>query len=187
MYSTSEFRKGLKIEYSDKPYVIIDFQHVAPGKGAAFVKTRLKNMETQQVLDVTFKSGEVVKEADIEMKTMQYLYKEGESYVFMDNSTYEQVNLSEKEVGDQKYYIIDNGTAQITFYQHRAVAMEVPNFVELEIAETQPNIKGDTSSGGGKPATLQTGLTITVPFHINVGDVVKVDTRSNQYIEKIKK
>lgn len=186
MYSTTEFRKGLKIEHNGKPYIISEFQHVAPGKGAAFVKTRLKHLETGQVLEVTFKSGDSVAEADVETKTMQYLYKEGENFVFMDNKTYDQVSLSPKEMGEKSQYLVENSEAIITFYDGRAVTVEVPNFVVLKITETQPNIKGDTSGGGGKPATLETGLTVTVPFHLNEGESIKVDTRSNEYIEKVK-
>ena len=187
MYSTTEFRKGLKIEYSGKPFVIVDFQHVNPGKGAAFVRTRLKNLETAQVLEVTFKSGEKVPEPDLEYKEMQYLYSDGSQYTFMDTESYDQVSLTTDELGDAKFFIIENSMVKVTFFQGKAVAVEIDNFVELEVTETQPNIKGDTSSGGGKPATLQTGLTITVPFHINQGDVLKVDTRTSQYVEKVKK
>lgn len=186
MYSTSEFRKGIKIEYNDKPFVIIEFQHVSPGKGSAFVKTRLKNLETGQVLDVTFKSGDTVPEADVESRKMQFLYKDGEDFVFMDNNNYEQITLSAADVGDQKNYMIENCQVFIMLYQHRALAVEVDNFVNLKITETQPNIKGDTSGGGGKPATLETGLTITVPFHLNEGELIKVDTRTNSYVEKVK-
>ncbi len=186
MIATQQFRKGLKIEYDGKPFVMVDFQHVNPGKGSAFVRTKLKNLETGQVLEVTFKSGDVVKEPDLEFREMQYLYNDGEKYVFMDNSDYEQVTLSNDEVGDQKFYIIENSNVKVTFYNSKAVSVEVDNFVDLEVMETQPNIKGDTSGGGGKPATLQTGLTVTVPFHINQGDVLKIDTRSNKYIEKVK-
>ena len=186
MYSTTEFRKGLKIEYSNKAYTIVECQHVAPGKGAAFVKARLKNLETGQVLDVTFKSGDMVGVPDVEVKDMQYLYQEGEHYVFMDNSTYDQVRVGEKEVGTAKRYMIDNCNLFVTFYNSRAVSIEMPNFVHLKITETQPNIKGDTSSGGGKPATLETGITVTVPFHLNAGDTIKIDTRTDQYLEKVK-
>jgi len=186
MYSTTDFRKGLKIEYTGKAFTIVECQHVAPGKGAAFVKARLKNLETGQVLDVTFKSGDMVDIPDVETRDMQFLYQEGEHYVFMDNTTYDQVRVGEKEVGDAKMYMIDNCPLSVTFYNNRAVAIEMPNFVELDISETQPNIKGDTSSGGGKPATLETGLTVTVPFHLNAGEKIKIDTRTNQYIEKVK-
>lgn len=187
MYSTTEFRKGLKIEHSGKPFVIVDFQFVNPGKGSAFVRTKLKNLETGQVVEITYKSGEKVPRPDLEYKDMQYLYTDGKTFTFMDMESYDQVSLTEGELGDNKYFIIENSMARVTYFKSRAVAVEVDNFVELEVTETQPNIKGDTSSGGGKPATLQTGLTLTVPFHINQGDVVKVDTRTSEYVEKVKK
>lgn len=186
MYVTTDFRKGLKIEYTGKPWVIVDFQHVNPGKGAAFVRTRLKNLETNQVLDVTFKSGEKVGIPDLEHREMQYLYSDGESYTFMDNTTYDQVTLSSEEIGDNKFFIVENSVVKVTFYQGKAVSVEIDNFVNLKVSETQPNIKGDTSSGGGKPATLETGLTVTVPFHINEGDALKIDTRTSSYVEKVK-
>ena len=187
MYQTTDFRKGLKIEYENKVFVIIDFQHVNPGKGSAFVRTKLKNLETGKVLDVTFKAGvDKVGIPDLQTTEMQYLYSDGKNYTFMDNSSYDQITLTAEEVGDNKFYLIENAITRITIYNGRPVAIELDNFVELEVIETQPNIKGDTSSGGGKPATLQTGLTITVPFHINQGDVLKVDTRNNKYIEKVK-
>ena len=187
MYQTTDFRKGLKIEYDNKVFVIVDFQHVNPGKGSAFVRTKLKNLETGKVLDVTFKAGvDKVGIPDLQTTEMQYLYSDGSSFTFMDNTSYDQLTLSEEDVGDNKYYLIENATVRITIYDGKAVAIELDNFVELKVTETQPNIKGDTSSGGGKPATLETGLTITVPFHINEGDILKIDTRSNKYIEKVK-
>ena len=186
MVSTSEFRKGLKVEHDGKPFVMVDFQHVNPGKGAAFCRTKLKNLETGQVLEVTYKSGDMVPTPELEYKEMQFLYSDGTTFTFMDNANYEQVTLSNDELGDNKYYIIENSVVKVTFYKSRPVAVEVENFVNLTVAETQPNIKGDTSGGGGKPATMQTGLVVTVPFHINVGDVLKVDTRSNKYVEKVK-
>ncbi len=187
MYSTNEFRKGLRIEHQGKPYVIVESQFVSPGKGAAFTRTKLKNIETGQVVEITYKSGEKVPPADVEDKEMQYLYNDGKSYTFMDNATYDQVTLTIEELGDSKYFIIENSMVNVTFFKGRAIGVDIDNFVELEVAETQPNIKGDTSSGGGKPATMATGLTITVPFHINVGDVLKVDTRTSEYVEKVKK
>lgn len=187
MYQTTDFRKGLKIEYENQAFVIVEFQHVNPGKGSAFVRTRLKNLETGKVLDVTFKAGvDRVGIPDVQTSEMQFLYSDGESYHFMDNSSYDQVGLSESEVGDARYYLIENSTVRITIYRGRPVAIDLDNFVELKVEETQPNIKGDTSSGGGKPATMETGLTVTVPFHINAGDVLKIDTRTNKYIEKVK-
>ena len=185
MYSTQDFRKGLKIEYSDKAWVIVEFQHVSPGKGSAFVRTRLKNLETGQVVEVTFKSGDKVAIPDVETREMQYLYLDGDRFTYMDIANYEQVTLSQDEVGDARFYIVENGNARVTFYKGRAVAVEVDNHVDLKVAETQPNIKGDTSGGGGKPAKLETGLSVQVPFHIKEGDVVRIDTRTNEYLSKV--
>ena len=187
MYQTTDFRKGLKIEYKGEAFTIVEFQHVNPGKGSAFVRTRIKNLETGKVIDVTFKAGvDKVGIPDLKFTEMQFLYKDSESYTFMDNQTYDQVTLTLDEVGDAKDYIIENSMVRVTVYNGKPVALDLDNFVELRVAETQPNIKGDTSSGGGKPATLETGVTVTVPFHINQDDVVKVDTRTNKYIEKVK-
>ena len=186
MYSTTDFKKGLKIEYKDQPWVIVEFQQVSPGKGAAFMKTRLKNLETSKVLDVTFKTGEKVGVPDLQFKEMQYLYNDGTNHTFMDNESYDQVEITADEMGDDKYFIVENSVVKVTFYKGKPVSVEVDTFVELTVAETQPNIKGDTSSGGGKPATMETGLTITVPFHINQGDKLKIDTRTKEYIEKVK-
>ena len=186
MISTTGFRKGIYIEYDNKPFVMVDFQHVNPGKGSAFVRTKLKNLETGQVLEITFKSGDTVAEPDLEFKEMQYLYNDGSAYTFMDNTTYDQVALTTDELGDSQYYIIENSVAKVVFFKGKPVSVTVDNFVNLRVTETQPNIKGDTSSGGGKPATLETGLTVTVPFHINVDDVLKIDTRTKKYVEKVK-
>ena len=186
MISTTQFRKGVNIEYDGKPYVIVEFQHVNPGKGSAFVRTRIKNLETAQVLEVTFKAGDVVPEPDLEFRYMQYLYFDGTNYTFMDNNTYEQFSLTEEDLGDNKYYILPDSTVRVTFFKGRPVSVEIDTFVNLKVIETQPNIRGDTATGGGKPATLETWLVITVPFHVNVGEVLKVDTRTNKYIEKVK-
>lgn len=187
MYATTDFKKGLKIEYNGKPFVIVEFQHVNPGKGSAFVRTRLKNLETAQVLEVTFKSGEKVNVPDLDYKEMQYLYNDGVNYTFMDQATYDQVVLKADDLDDAKFYIIENSILKVTFFQGRPVSVEVDNFVELRVAETQPNIKGDTSGGGGKPAKMETGLVVTVPFHIVEGDLLKIDTRTGEYVEKVKK
>jgi len=186
MYSTSEFRKGLKIEYDGKPWLMVDFQHVNPGKGAAFTRTKIKNMQTKQVLEITFKSGEMVAPANIERTEMQYLYSDGKEYTFMDNSTFEQVALSGEDLSDVLPYMVENMVVTVTSFQGKPVDVEIENFVQLRVTETQPNIKGDTSGGGGKPATLETGLTVTVPFHIAEGDLLKIDTRNAKYIEKVK-
>lgn len=187
MYQTTDFRKGLKIEYENHAYTIVEFQHVNPGKGSAFVRTRLKSLETGKVLDITFKAGvDKVGIPDVKLVEMQYLYNDGQHYIFMDNENYDQVSLTDDEVGDAKYYLVENSVVRVTIYKGKPVAIETENFVELKVTDTQPNIKGDTSGGGGKPATMETGLTITVPFHINVGDTLKIDTRTNKYYEKVK-
>ena len=186
MISTTEFRKGLKIEHNDKAWVIVEFQHVSPGKGSAFVRTRLKNLENQQVLEVTFKSGDKVKIPDVETRNMTYLYNDGTNFTFMDTSSYDQYTLTSDELGDSKFYIVENCPVAVTFFRARPVAVEVENFVILKVAATQPNIKGDTSGGGGKPATMSTGLVIQVPFHVSEGDNLKIDTRTNQYLEKVR-
>ena len=186
MYSTTDFRKGLNIEYKDQPWVIVEFQQVSPGKGAAFMKTRIKNLDTSRTIDVTFKTGEKVGIPDLEFKEMQYLFYDGSAYTFMDNTSYDQFTLTGDEMGSAKDFIIENSTVNVTYFKGKPVSVEVPNFVELKVAETQPNIKGDTSSGGGKPATMETGLTVQVPFHIAENDVLKIDTRTSAYVEKVK-
>ncbi|MBI2603312.1 MAG: elongation factor P [Deltaproteobacteria bacterium] len=187
MYETTDFRKGLKIEYDNKAFEIVEFQHVNPGKGSAFVRTRIKNLETGKVIDVTFKAGvDKVGVPDLASRQMQYLYNDGTNYHFMDTNTYDQVSLTNEDVGDAQYYLIENSQARVTYYRGKPVSIDLDNFVELTVKETQPNIRGDTSSGGGKPATMETGLTINVPFHINAGDVLKIDTRTNRYVEKVK-
>ena len=187
MYETTDFRKGLKIEYDNNAYSIVECQHVNPGKGSAFVRTKIKNLETGKVLEVTFKAGvDRVGVPDLQFTEMQYLYSDGENYHFLDNNTFDQVTLTLDEVGDARYYIVANSVVRVTYYKGKPVALDLENFVVLTVAETQPNIKGDTSSGGGKPAIMETGLTISVPFHINVGDVLKIDTRTDKYIEKAK-
>lgn len=186
MYSTTDFKKGLKIDYKDAPWVIVDFQHVNPGKGAAFTRTKIKNLETARTVEVTFKSGDKVGIPDVATKEMQYLYNDGSSYTFMDNETFDQFTLSEAEIEEAKMFIIENSIVSVTFYKERPVTVDVPTFVELKVVETQPNIKGDTSGGGGKPAKMETGLTVTVPFHIAEGDVLKIDSRTSTYVEKAK-
>ncbi|MBP9706988.1 MAG: elongation factor P [Oligoflexales bacterium] len=185
-YSTNDFRKGLYILHNNKPWTIVEFQHVSPGKGSAFVRTKIKNLETAQVVEVTYKVGDKVDAPDLQFRNMQYLYNDGTNYTFMDKENFEQYALSEDELGDAKYFIIENSEVKVTFFENRPVSVELDNFVVLEVVETQPNIKGDTSGGGGKPAILSTGLKVTVPFHINHGDKLKIDTRTHSYVEKIK-
>jgi elongation factor P len=186
MHSTSDFRKGLQVEYNDSAWTITDFAHVNPGKGASFTRTKLKNLETGRTIEINFKSGEKLAEPDVEVAEMQYLFNDGGSYTFMDQKSFDQVALTNDEMGDAKNYIIENTVVKVTRYKGRPVAVEVPNFVELKVVETQPNIKGDTSGGGGKPAKLETGLIVTVPFHIAEGSILKIDSRTGEYIEKVK-
>lgn len=184
--STSEFRNGLKIEMAGEPFIMVDFQHVKPGKGGAFVRTKLKSLKTGSVLEKTFRSGEKVDAADVEEKEMQYLYKDKDSYVFMDNESYEQVFLSKAQLGGSENYLQDNINVTVLFHNKNALGVTLPTFVELKIAETAPGVKGDTVSGGNKPATLETGAVVNVPLFLNEGDVVKIDTRTGEYMERVK-
>ena len=186
MYSTAEFKKGLKIEMDGTPYIIVDFQHVKPGKGGAFVRTKLKNLLNGRVVDQTFRSGEKVEKPDLMEREMQYLYREGDRYCMMDNETYEQIMLTEEQVGEARLYLIDNLNVEVLFFNQAPLAVELPNFVELEVAQTEPGVKGDTAAGGTKPATLESGATLQVPLFISEGDRVRVDTRTGNYIERVK-
>ena len=161
-YSTAEFKKGLKIEIDGTPFAITDFQHVKPGKGGAFVRTKLKNLLTGRVIDQTFRSGEKVDKPDIVEKEMQYLYKDGDSFCLMDNETYEQIMLTEEQMGDAVLYLTENMNLQVLLFNQQAVAVDLPNFVELAVAQTEPGVKGDTASGGTKPATLESGAVDTL-------------------------
>jgi len=186
MYSTADFRKGLKIEIDGAPFAIIDFQHVKPGKGGAFVRTKLKNLINGRVLDQTFRSGEKVQKPDLVEKEMQYLYKDGDNYCLMDNETYEQIMLTGDQMGDAVLYLTENMNLQVLFFNQQPVAVDLPNFVELTVAQTEPGVRGDTASGGTKPATLESGAVIQVPLFINEGDRLKVDTSTGTYIERLK-
>ena len=186
MYSTAEFKKGLKVELEGVPYTIVDFQHVKPGKVGAFVRTKLKSLLTGRVLDQTFRSGEKVKKPDLVEREMQFLYREGDSFYMMDNENYDQIMLTEEQVGEARLYLTDNLDVKILFFNQQPVGVEIPLFVELEVAQTEPGLKGDTAAGGTKPATLESGAAIQVPLFINEGDRVKVDTRTGNYIERVK-
>jgi elongation factor P len=186
MYSTAEFKKGLKIELDGVPYVIADFQHVKPGKGGAFVRTKLKSLLTGRVLDQTFRSGEKVKRPDLVERDMQYLYREGDRFCMMDNETFEQIMLTEDQVGEARFFLTENLDVKILFFNQQPVGVDLPLFVELEVTQTEPGVKGDTAAGGTKPATLESGMTIQVPLFISEGDRVKVDTRTGAYIERVK-
>lgn len=182
--STAEFRKGLRIVFDGQPYAIIDFQHVKPGKGGAFVRTKLKHMTAGRVIDNTFRSGEKVELVDFEEKHMQFLYSD-DRYHFMDMETYEQVSLSADEVGDAREYLKENTEVEVLYIDGAPVTVELPNFAELRIVRTDPGVRGDTAQGGSKPATLETGAVVQVPLFLNEGDVVKVDTRTGQYLGRV--
>ncbi len=186
MYSTADFRKGLKIEWEGTPYIIVDFQHVKPGKGGAFVRTKMKNLINGRVIDQTFRSGEKVARPDLQEKEMQYLYAEGDRYCFMDNESYEQIYLTADQLGDGKDFLQDNLNLKVIYYKDQPITVELPTFVELTVQHTEPGFKGDTASGGTKPATLETGAVIQVPLFIDIGDRLKVDTRTGTYVERLK-
>ncbi|HBM74280.1 MAG TPA: elongation factor P [Clostridiaceae bacterium] len=184
MISAGEFRKGTTFEMDGQVFNIVDFQHVKPGKGAAFVRTKVKNVITGAVLEKTFNPTEKFPEAVIERKEMQYLYNDGSLYYFMDTDTYEQIPLNKDIVEDAVKFLKENDLATIRFYKGEAFSVEPPNFVELEVTHTEPGVRGDTATNTLKPATLETGASIMVPLFINTGDKIRVDTRSGEYMER---
>lgn len=185
---TTQFRKNLKIEIDGEPFIILEANHVKPGKGVAFVKTRMKSLETGRVFHENFRSGDTVDTPDIESREMQYLYQdETGHYVFMDEDTYEQVRVSAEAMEPVLDYLKDNMTLEILFHNDKAISVEVPNFVELVVTKTDPGVKGNTAQGGTKPATLETGATITVPLYLEQGELVRVDTRTAEYVERVNK
>ncbi|MCK5681881.1 elongation factor P [bacterium] len=185
MYSTQDFRRGLKVEINNEPFIIVNFQHVKPGKGGAFVRTKLKSLLNGNVVDKTFRSGEKVGKPDIEEKEMQYLYSD-DDFHFMDNDTYEQTALAAELVGDSKDFLQENSTVTVLFYKGRVVNLELPTFVVLEVTEAEPGLRGDTASSVTKPVTVETGARINVPLFINPGDRLKIDTRTGDYMERVK-
>lgn len=185
MYDTSDIRKGLKIMMDGAPYTVVEFQFVKPGKGAAFTRTKVKNLLTGAVLERNFRSGEKFEEANVETKTMQYLYKDGDSFVFMDTTSYDQVHIPSETIGDDYLYMPENINVEVLFFMERAVGVTLPNFIEQKIVETEPGFRGDTATGSTKPAKIGTGATINVPLFIAVGDVVKIDTRTGEYLERV--
>ena len=185
MISTNDFRTGLTIELDGDVHQVVEFQHVEPGKGSAFVRSKLRNLRTGAVIERTFNAGEKLPRARVEKREVQYLYKDGASYNFMDMESYDQMALSAEELGDAVKYLKENMNIFLLSYQGKPMGVDMPNFVELEVVETSPGIKGDTASGGTKPATLETGHIVNVPFFINVGDVLQIDTRTGAYLKRV--
>ncbi len=185
MHETSDFRKGLHLLIDNEPYTIVDFQHVKPGKGNQFTRTKLRNLLTGQNLERTFKSGEKFGVPDIVFKDMDFLYKDESGYNFMDPSDYNQVMLSEDVLGDASKYLLDNMKVKVCFFNDRAVGVDLPITVNLRVTHTEPGFKGNTVTGTFKPATLETGLVVQVPLHTNVGDLLKIDTRTGEYKERV--
>ncbi len=184
MISAGDFRKGMTIEIDGGVWVIVDFQHVKPGKGAAFVRTKIKNVVTGSVLEKSYNPSDKFPKAHVERKEMQYLYSDGELYHFMDTETYEQLPLNHEKVEDALNYMKENMNVTIKFFKGEAFSVEPPNFVELEVTETDPGFKGDTATAGNKPAIVETGAKIMVPLFIDTGDVIRVDTRTGEYMER---
>lgn len=183
--STNQFKNGMAIEVEGALYFIVEFQHVKPGKGGAFVRTKLKNVKTGAVIDRTFRAGEKFEQAILDHRRMQFLYAEGENYNFMDNETYEQLTLSKEQLGDVMKYTKEGSNVDMLMHEGRPIGIEPETFVELEVIQTDPGIKGDTVSGGTKPATLETGAVVQVPLFLQIGDKIKVDTRTNTYITRV--
>lgn len=182
---TSDFRKGLKIEVDGEPFEIIDFQHVKPGKGSAFVRTTIRSLISGRQLQPTMKSGDKVGKPDIEEKEMTYLYKQGDEYYFMDTTNFEQTFLGEKELGEQKFFLKENIKANILFWNGKAIGVSLPNSVDLKVTKCDPGIRGDTVSGALKPAELESGYQVNVPLFIEEGDVLKIDTRDGKYLTRV--
>jgi elongation factor P len=187
MYQTTDFRKNLKIEIEGKPYMIVEFQHVNPGKGSAFVRTRLRNLETGQVIERTFKAGvDTVETPDVEEKEVEYMYADANGHNFLDQKTFESIHLTGDQVGDAVNYLQEGIKIFVLFYNARPISVELPNFVNLKITQTDPGLKGDTAQGGMKKAIVETGMQVNVPLFVKEGEVIKIDTRTGQYVERVK-
>ena len=188
MYETADIRKGLRIELDSEPYAIIEFQFVKPGKGNAFTRTRIRNLINGSVLDRTFKTGEKLKPADTQDRTMQFLYRdEGDGgFHFMDNSSYEQVALDSDLVGDATNYLVDNMEVNVAFFRERPIGITLPNFVVLKVVEAPPGEKGNTVTGASKPVVVSTGYAVNAPMFVSEGELLKIDTRTGEYVERVK-
>jgi len=185
MISTNQFKNGMTIELDGTLYTIVNFQHVKPGKGGAFVRTKLKNVKTGAVIEKTFRAGEKVEQARLEGKKMQFLYNDQDMYYFMDLVTYEQIALTKEQLGDVILYLKENMEVVVTMHDGNPIGVELPIFAELKVKETEPGVKGNTVSGASKPATLESGAIVRVPLFVNIDDVIKVDTRTGEYITRV--
>ena len=186
-YQTTDFRNGLKIAIDEKPYIVVSFAHTNPGKGSAFVKAKIKNLITGQVLERTFKSGvDTVDKPDMEEREMEYTYGDMDGFNFMDTKTFESVHLSHDSVGDAKNFLQEGIHVNILYYNARPISIDLPNFVALKVQETDPGLKGDTAQGGSKKAIMDTGLQVNVPLFINEGELLRIDTRTGEYVEREK-
>lgn len=185
MISVNDFRTGITIELDGELWQVVDFQHVKPGKGAAFVRTKLKGVTKQATVEKTFRGGEKVQRAIVERKPFQYLYASDDDYFFMDNNSYEQVMVTKEKLGDNLKWLKDSMEVQLVFHGENIIDIEMPNFVELEVTQTDPGFKGDTAQGGTKPATLETGAVVNVPLFVEEGDVLQIDTRTGEYLRRV--
>ncbi|NMA83819.1 MAG: elongation factor P [Epulopiscium sp.] len=185
MISAGDFRNGLTIEYEGEIYIVLDFQHVKPGKGAAFVRTKLRNLKSGATIEKTFRPTERMPRAHIERKDMQYLYSDGTLYHFMDVDTYDQIAIDEDQLDGALTFVKENDMVKILSHQGKVFGIEPPQFAELKITETEPGFKGDTATGGNKPATVETGALIHVPLFVEIGDVVKIDTKTGEYLGRV--
>jgi elongation factor P len=186
MYETSDIRKNLKFEMDGDPYIVVDFQFVKPGKGTAFTRTRIKNLKTGRTIDKTYKTGETLKEANLEERDMQYLYNDGEKYTFMDNDNYEQVEIPAAFLEEAKNFLLENMRVKVLFHDVSPITIELPTFVDLKITYCEPGVRGDTATGTLKPATLETGAIINVPLFINDTETIRIDTRTGEYVGRAK-
>lgn len=185
MISTSDFRNGMAIIIDNEIYYIVEFQHVKPGKGGAFVRTKLKKLKTGSCIDKTFRAGEKFERAELSQRKVEYIYKVEDLYYFMDHETYEEINVSKETLSDKILYLKENAEGTFLEYQGKVIAMELPIFINLKVTDTEPGMKGNTVFQAMKPATLETGLTINVPLFVNIDDEIKVDTRNGSYIERV--
>lgn len=181
---TSQIKKNVKLLIDNQPYVVVDFQHVSPGKGAAFTRTKIKNLITQNLIERNFRSGDKLDQPDIEERQMQFMYQDSDGFHLMDQKNYEQLFITAEQAGDRKFYFQEGVNVAVLFFNGRPITVDVPNFVILTITKTDPGFRGDTVTGGTKPAVLETGLSISIPLHLNEGDKIKVDSRDGSYVEK---